>query len=345
MSSSKLVLVTCASGYIASHVVQQLLSAGYRVRGTARGAKVNTLRDFWKAVPEFQAIQIDDIATDDFTEALQGVDAVVHVPASQLNKDSADSLIKASVSVIDGTLNVIRQANDKGVKKLVLNSSWVTLLSPDLSESYKGITLFEETWGKTSREDLIQHDGKSIYAYFGAQILAEQAVWAFSKEHLDIDIATLLPPFVFGPPVLPLSKSSLSSVGFIYKLIAGEAGGPLPFQTPPFHVDARDIARAHVRALELPPLPAGADRQEKRFLVSSPETFTWDVAVKHLYEARPGLRNRLPSLEKAVELPGPLSKNDTTRAKQVLGITEYVDWRKTVEDTIDALVEAEKTWA
>ena len=43
-------------------------------------------------------------------------------------------------------------------------------------------------------------------------------------------------------------------------------------------------------------------------------------------------------------MPGPLSRTDTTRAKEVLGTTEYVDWRKTLDDTIDALLEAEKSW-
>ena len=155
----------------------------------------------------------------------------------------------------------------------------------------------------------------------------------------------MLPPFVYGPPILPLSKSNLGTVGFIYGLIAGEAERPLPYQIPPFHVDVRDIARAHVRALELPPSAAGADREEKRFLVSSPDVMTWDVAARHLYEARPALRDRLPAFDKAAELPGPLSKNDTARAKKVLGITEYIDWRKTLEDTVDSLLEAEKTWA
>ena len=37
--TGSLVVVTCANGYIASHVVDQLLQAGYRVRGTVRNAK------------------------------------------------------------------------------------------------------------------------------------------------------------------------------------------------------------------------------------------------------------------------------------------------------------------
>jgi len=35
-TSDKPILVTGASGFIASHIVQQLLEGGYRVRGTVR---------------------------------------------------------------------------------------------------------------------------------------------------------------------------------------------------------------------------------------------------------------------------------------------------------------------
>ena len=31
------------------------------------------MRDFWKANPKFEAVQIDDVATDDFTDALKGM--------------------------------------------------------------------------------------------------------------------------------------------------------------------------------------------------------------------------------------------------------------------------------
>ena len=152
------------------------------------------------------------------------------------------------------------------------------------------------------------------------------------------------PPFVYGPPILPLTKGSLGSLGALYKLIAGEPGRALPSQLLPFHVDVRDLARAHARALELPQLPAGADRQQKRFLVVSPDVVTWDVAVKHLYDTRPALRSRLPTLENAPAPPGPLSKNDTRYTDEVLGITEYIGWRKTFDDTVDALLAAEKAW-
>ena len=46
MGSDELVLVTGASGYIAAHIIQQLLENGYKVRGTVR-----SLRNEQKVAP------------------------------------------------------------------------------------------------------------------------------------------------------------------------------------------------------------------------------------------------------------------------------------------------------
>ena len=43
---------------------------------TARGAKVTLLRDHFKTVPNFEVVQIDDIATSDFSNALKGASAM-----------------------------------------------------------------------------------------------------------------------------------------------------------------------------------------------------------------------------------------------------------------------------
>ncbi len=97
-------------------------------------------------------------------------------------------------------------------------------------------------------------------------------------------------------------------------------------------------------ALKLPKLATGADVREKRFIVAGPGAMLWADAVKTLLAQRPALKDRLPTLENAPPLPGPLSKVDTTRAKNVLGLKEYVGQDETLLDTVDALVEIEKTW-
>lgn len=56
-------LVTGASGYLATHCVQQLLQQGYSVRGTVRSlkneAKVKPLRDLENARGLLELVEID----------------------------------------------------------------------------------------------------------------------------------------------------------------------------------------------------------------------------------------------------------------------------------------------
>jgi len=72
-----LVLVTGANGYIASHTVDQLLQAGYRVRGTVRSlSKIKDLAALWEkkfGPGRFEAIVVTTIAEPGaFDEALKG---------------------------------------------------------------------------------------------------------------------------------------------------------------------------------------------------------------------------------------------------------------------------------
>ena len=156
------------------------------------------------------------------------------------------------------------------------------------------------------------------------------------------------PPFVYGKPVPGLSTgtglASLGTNALIYQLIAGEPGRALPLQLPPYYCNVRDVARAHVLALKLPKLAKDADVQDKRFIVAGPGEILWVDAVKTLLAERPAIKDRLPTLENAPPLPGTLSKIDTTRAREVLGLTEYVGRDETLLETVDTLLELEKTW-
>jgi nucleoside-diphosphate-sugar epimerase len=72
-----LVLVTGVNGYIASHVADQLMEAGYRVRGTTRSlSKVANLGAFWEkkfGKDRFEFITVEDMSHDGaFDEAVKG---------------------------------------------------------------------------------------------------------------------------------------------------------------------------------------------------------------------------------------------------------------------------------
>ncbi|RPD52972.1 NAD-P-binding protein [Lentinus tigrinus ALCF2SS1-7] len=345
MPSSKLILVTGASGFIGAHVVVQLLAAGYRVRGTARGAKTDLLKAAFGSYPNFEVAPLDDVATGDFTAVLQGVDAIIHLASPLAGRQSAEDGLNTA---IQGTLNILQQALKAGVSKVVLTSSWATTLDPNLMAAYGGVTFTEKDWGKTSKEELLNPELNPVSVYCGSKLLAERAAWDFAREHPELDLATINPPFVYGPPVPGISSGSgimsLGTNALIYQLVAGESGRPLPLQLPPFYCHVQDVARAHVLALEVPKVPSGKDVEERRFIVAGPGALLNDEAVKILQAERPALKDRLPTLENAPALPGPLSTIDTTRAKEVLGLKAYKGAKDTLLETVDALLEVEKTW-
>ena len=153
---------------------------------------------------------------------------------------------------------------------------------------------------------------------------------------------------MYGDPIPELlvhkNYQSLGSNMLIYQLLLGPPGRPLPPQIPPYWVSIHDVARAHILALRLPKLPAGADVRDKRFIVAAPDHLLWSDAVKVLLKERPALEGRLPSVEDAPPLPGPVAKLDTTRATEVLGLTELRDMNETLLETVDGLLRVEAAW-
>lgn len=105
MSFDGLVLVTGASGYIASHLVKQLLEAGYRVRGTVRKLsdekKVSHLRNL---VPDakhpLELVEADLLNDQSWFAAVQGCTCVHHTasPFPSTIPDDENELIKPAVN-------------------------------------------------------------------------------------------------------------------------------------------------------------------------------------------------------------------------------------------------------
>ncbi len=81
--STQTILVSGATGFVATHVIKTLLSKGYKVRGTVRSEKsADTLRKTFATHPScsnLSSVLVPDIGVEKaFHDAVKGVDGIMH---------------------------------------------------------------------------------------------------------------------------------------------------------------------------------------------------------------------------------------------------------------------------
>jgi len=348
MSSSGTVLITGATGFIGAHVLKQALDAGYAVKATARPAKVAGLQELYKG-KAVEVFAIEDLATGDYTDALKDVTSILHIAAPIPGKADQTGFMSGA---IEGALNIIRQGAKAGIKKVVMTSSYVTaknIDNPGQDVSNHRYTVHD--WNPVTREGAMDGTHDDIYVYFAAKAIAEREVWKFAAEHPDIDFTLINPVYVYGPfaPGFIIRKGdagSLSTNGIFYQSVLPAKKTKLPaIQGPiaPLTVDVRDVAKAHILALQSTyPAKYEDGSGNKRILFAGPN-FTWKDAADYLAATRPELKARLPDTSEVIDHP--IATVDTSLAQEILGFGEFIDWKKTVDDTVDSLLEVERQWS
>ncbi|KAG8928538.1 methylglyoxal reductase (NADPH-dependent) gre2, partial [Tulasnella sp. 417] len=129
--------------------------------------------------------------------------------------------------------------------------------------NWPGKVYTEEDWNPfqiTVDEQALSHP---IMAYVAGKLGAERAAWDFVKENKPhFTVTTLCPPNVFGPPEQELTslKNLNKNNTNIYDVFNGTSE---PRFTTWAWVDVRDLAQAHVLAIEA---PAAANQ---RYLVTA----------------------------------------------------------------------------
>ncbi len=236
----KKILVTGATGYIAKHIILQLLQAGYAVRGSLRGsAKETALRDaMTKALGQDPGARLEfahlDLTLDDgWDTALQGVDGLFHTasPLTFTPPKGENELIRPAV---DGTVRALNAAHKAGVKRVVLTSSVVAITGTD---KRSGQAFFDE-------QDWSDVKSPLTSAYDRSKTLAERSAWEIAKTH-DIDLTTINPGLVLGAPV---DDAYGASLGLIERFMEGKDPMAPNFGVVIVHV--KDVAAAHIKAFE-----------------------------------------------------------------------------------------------
>lgn len=237
------ILVTGASGFVAKHLVGQLLNAGYTVRGTVRSqAKVPGI---WAAVDllapghkaRLELVEADLLTDHGWLEAMAGVDAVMHVAAAILGVEprNPDVVVRPA---IEGTERVLRFAHAAGIKRIIMTSSIATVGYGHGHVS--GNRVYTE-------EHMTNLDGmRHSWAYCTGKTRAEQAAWTFAREN-GMELTTIHPGAILGPATDPETSISLG-------MVTGLLDGSTPAMPRiGFAIsDVRDVAAMHLAALEKP---------------------------------------------------------------------------------------------
>ncbi len=242
LDPAKPVLVTGASGYVASWIIRYLLEDGYVVRGSVRNPdKANGLEHLHAlqdAHPGRLTLHKADLLDEgSYAEAMDGCELVIHTASPFLIgriKDPEAQLVRPA---LEGTRNVLSSVNSTpSVKRVVLTSSVVAIHGDNID--MKGRDAFtEEDWNTTSS------DVHQPYAY--SKTVAERAAWELAEAQNRWDMVTIHPGLVLGPALTTASKSgSMTTMKtFIdYSLATGAPDLAMGL------VDVRDVARAHIAA-------------------------------------------------------------------------------------------------
>jgi nucleoside-diphosphate-sugar epimerase len=334
---SEIIFLTGGTGYLGSHILNQLLAKGYHVKAAVRQKKAAQFKQHYQSHgAKFEAVIIEDISHSQFNEELKGVNAVIHTAAPlAFYETTAEGQLRGA---IDGALNVLRQAEKAGVTKIVVTSTLLTAFTPQYTFSA------ENDWFATSKEEALKLDGTA--AYMAAKTLAEKAIWEFAESHPKLDITTINPPYLYGPATkefiagIPTPNlSAISTLINIYKLLNTEGAYP----DYPLYIDVRDVAKAHIGALSSPP-PSSAGR--KRIHINSPHDTVFADIIVAIREKRPQLKDRLTKVDPPQFPFKKLPSLDLARVKEVTGLTEadFVPVNDTFVESIDSILELEKQW-
>ncbi|CAN1316676.1 Phenylacetaldehyde reductase [Linum perenne] len=311
----KVVCVTGASGYIASWLVKLLLQGGYTVKATVRDPnnpkKTQHLLALDGAKERLNLFKADLLDEGSFDNVVEGCEGVFHT-ASPFYLNQAELVDPA----VKGTLNVLRScAKVPSIKRVVITSSMAAVafngrtLAPDV--------VVDETW--FSDADFCR---KSKLWYMLAKTLAEELAWKFSKEN-GIDIVTLNPGLVIGPLLQPTLNTSAESILNLVK-----AGAEKYPNTTYRWVDVRDVAYAHIYALENP---------------SASGRYCLVGAVVHASEAVNILHDLFPDLiipQECADDKPPMPKYQVSkeRVESLLGV-KYTPLETSLKDTVESLKE------
>ncbi|GMF98871.1 hypothetical protein B5S30_g703 [[Candida] boidinii] len=255
MSADK-VLVTGANGFLATHVVDVLLSKGCKVIGTARSeAKYEPLlKEFQAKYPEgdlsFEIVKDMAIpnAFDDVLKKHTDIKNVIHTASSFTLGSDTTPEETFKIPAVEGTKNILKAINAYGpqIEHVVVTSSFVTMM--EFMKPQPAVN--ENSWSSLTWD---QVGDSHFLGYCSSKKLAEEAAWDFMKtESPKFSLTTITAPYIFGPQVFDFQVGktlNLSNQVIINSSSIDPSTTEAQKEGSGVCADVRDVAFAHVAPL------------------------------------------------------------------------------------------------
>ncbi len=328
-------LVTGAGGHLGFNLASLLAARGHEVGATVRSLSNSRQTTRLRALGRVALYEADVRNYDEMYAALENVDVLFHAAAVYSITDRGRDR-ELRETALTGTESTLRAAAARGVRRVVMTSSVVTLplTTPGAGPST------EEDWNTDLR-----------IPYFLAKVESERKAWALAEE-LGLELATILPAGIIGPGFI----RSTPTIDIIRACVMGEFRMGAPRGNFSF-VDVRDTAEAHLLAAE-----QGASG---RFIVGYEHAPSFDELVRAISRLDPRVKPPLLVLPTfaAPMLPlydafshfafgtpriatpeaigatvsGKVYNFSTERAKRELGWSPRVPFEESLRDTLEHL--------
>ncbi|KAK6462769.1 protein induced by osmotic stress [Scheffersomyces coipomensis] len=332
--SSQTVFISGATGYIAQHIIVQLLSSGYNVIGQVRSsAKGDTLsKDFNNKNFSYEIVKVleEEGAFDEVLAKHPEVSIFLHT-ASPVSFHVEDNERDMLIPAVNGTKNVLASIKRVApqMKRVVVTSSVVAASTfAELEDpTYVG---GENTWLPITYEEAKTSDSQIAYAV--SKKYAELAAWDFVKqEQPNFELSTVLPGYVFGPQAFESGVANLNlTAAYLASALQLKKDDKIP-AAGGLSVDVRDIALAHILAFE------NKEAAGKR-LVGYGNRFNFQQVVDIIRRNFKDLVNTLPVAEFAPDFFDSYVPYGDVESRKALGI-DYIKFEKTVVDQIAQILD------
>lgn len=255
-SSDGPVAVTGASGYIGSHVVLNLLKRGYEVRACItdpsnpeKSAHLTAMGDGGHP-GRLRLHRANLLEEGSYDAAFDGCSAIFHV-GTAMAYGGANDPQQVYDGAVAGTRNVMRSVQKAGtVRRFVYTSSFAAIMNPQPP----GYVYTEKDWASDNREndpnwnlENLNEKGQTSYAM--AKVETERIVYRIAEQDGRFEAVSINPIVVLGPLLAKAHDLVFSWQWFLGRMLEGKPCGN-GWQHLWNIVDVRDVAEAHVLAIE-----------------------------------------------------------------------------------------------